>query len=59
MKASIHQLIYKLMFLKNNLRIIDKEGINLFIQKILKKAFMKKKKRKILLTIDDGFIVFL
>ena len=50
----------QLEIFKKQLQIIEDEGINLFIQKILKKSFKKKIiKEKFFLTIDDGLLIFL
>ena len=59
MKANIHRQIFKWIFLKNILEIIENQGIKFIHPKDFKKSLSENKKdRKILFTVDDGLLSF-
>ena len=57
MKINIHQQISKWMF-KEHMKIIKKMDMIFIIQNFLSKSSINQKKKKILITIDDGFKSF-
>ena len=58
MKINIHQQILKWMFLRNTWKLLKKMDMIFIIQNFLLKSSINQKRKKILITIDDGFKSF-